>query len=135
MSTHPLGYQIQQEQVSVFSTNNIVVEADNNFYSGSLPSDTTSYLGTQNKNYKADSSKTISNSATFNNLTIFNPPLELPSIDKDNYTFFINGMKICNEDVVSFIQSFTDCVVVFNIINLGYGLDNDDIIEVNGKFE
>jgi hypothetical protein len=73
-----------------------------------------------------------SDSATFLNKTIATPPLEFPSLTKQDFQVFINGVAIPSDNITSIIQSGSNIVVTFS--NLGFTLDTSDQVLLVGKF-
>jgi len=92
------------------------------------------YLNTS-KTYKA--SGTTSNTATFLNTSILEPPVEsqLPATSISDFKFFVNGMYVDAIHIVSFVQSGANTVLTVNTTTLEYGFDNQDEIIAVGKFE
>ena len=73
-----------------------------------------------------------SNSATFVNRTIATPPLGFPSLTKQDFQVFINGVAIPSDNITSIVQSGANITVTF--INLGFTLDSSDQVLLVGKF-
>lgn len=73
-----------------------------------------------------------SSSATFTNKTIATPPAGFPSLTKQDFQVFINGVAIPIDNMVSITQSGSDIVVAFT--DLGFTLDSSDQVLLVGKF-
>jgi hypothetical protein len=73
-----------------------------------------------------------SSSATFTNKTIATPPAGFPSLTKQDFQVFVNGVAIPTDNMVSITQSGSNIVVVFT--DLGFTLDSSDQVLLVGKF-
>jgi hypothetical protein len=86
----------------------------------------------------------ISKTAVSNTQTtaIFNtsfaqPPLNssLPATSKVNFTFYVNGVFVPIDYVISFTDNLDGtCTLVINDVGIGYGLEATDEIIAVGKF-
>lgn len=101
-----------------------------------LDLETISYLNTS-KTFKADSGSTTSNTATFFNTSIKEPPNSsgLPATSKDDFRFFVNGVYVDSLHVVSMVESGNNTVLTINPATLGYSFDSGDEIVAVGKFD
>ncbi len=101
-----------------------------------LDAATIAYLNAA-KTFKADGGYTTSNTATFLNTTILQPPVssQLPATSISDFKFFVNGVFVDATHITSFVQSGANTVLTVNTSTLGYTFDSvDEIISV-GKFE
>jgi len=94
------------------------------------------YLNTSTT-YKANSASTTSNTATFANTTIKQPPAGsgLPATSVSDFKFFVNGVYVDSTNIVSFTQAGSNTVLTINTSTLGYELDTQDEVIAVGKFE
>lgn len=101
-----------------------------------LDTDTISYLNSS-KTFKADSASTTSNTATFFNTAILEPPAssQLPATSVSDFKFFVNGVFVDSINITSFVESGANTVLTVNTTTLGYTLDSVDEIIAVGKFE
>lgn len=88
------------------------------------------YLNT-NKTKVADI-VTAPNLTTFTGASFLQPPAGsgLPTTDKSNFSYFVNGQYV----PLTAITSFDGSSLVFNTTILGYDLESDDEITATGKF-
>jgi len=92
-------------------------------------------------NYLALSITKTSNNAS-SNTVIFNasfaqPPFgsTLPQTSKENFIFYINGIYIPANYIISFIDNNEgNCILTLNTVGLGYELESTDEITAIGKF-
>lgn len=114
------------EGVSVTNVTNVDV----------IDTETIAYLNTS-KTYKASVYSTTTNSATFVNAIIKQPPAAsgLPATSISDFKFFVNGVYVDATNIVSFVQSGLNSVLTVNTSTLGYELDSQDEIIAVGKFE
>jgi hypothetical protein len=74
--------------------------------------------------------------ATFN-ASFLSIPLNssLPATSKSNFTFYINGVFVPQDYVVSFTDNLNGtCTLVINDVGIGYGLEATDEVVAVGKF-
>lgn len=71
-------------------------------------------------------------SATFLNKTIATPPNGFPTLTKQDFQVYINGVAIPTQNIVSISQVASDIEVIF--IDLGFTLDVTDQVLLVGKF-
>jgi hypothetical protein len=72
------------------------------------------------------------NSATFSNRTIATPPTGFPTLTKQDFQVFINGVAIPSDNITSILQIGSDIVITF--MDLGFTLDPSDQVLLVGKF-
>jgi hypothetical protein len=101
-----------------------------------LDTATISYLNSS-KTFKADASSTTTNTATFLNTAILEPPTlsQLPSTSVNDFKFFVNGVFVDATHITSFVESGANTVLTVNTATLGYTFDSVDEIIGVGKFE
>jgi hypothetical protein len=97
---------------------------------------TITYLNAS-KTFKADGASTTSNTATFLNTAILQPPVssQLPVTSVNDFKFFVNGVFVDATHIVSFVEVGANTVLTVNTATLGYTLDIVDEIIGVGKFE
>lgn len=100
-----------------------------------LDNDLVAYLNAS-KTFKADSAYTTTNTATFLNTYILQPPTssQLPYTSVKDFKFFVNGVFVDETHVVSFAESGSNTVLTVNAATLGYTFDSVDEIIGVGKF-
>jgi hypothetical protein len=76
-----------------------------------------------------------SNTVTFNNVSILQPPSGsgLSPTSIDNFTFFVNGVNVAS-NLVSIAQVGPNVVATFNTPGMGYDLVSVDEVIATGKF-
>ena len=101
-----------------------------------LDTATISYLNSS-KTFKADAASTTTNTATFLNTAILEPPTlsQLPSTSVNDFKFFVNGVFVDATHITSFVESGANTVLTVNTATLGYTFDSVDEIIGVGKFE
>ena len=66
--------------------------------------------------------------------TMLTAPEGMPATSVANFSFFINGQYVEPGAVVSFTQSGLDCILTFNLSELGFTVVSTDEIVAIGKF-
>ena len=61
-------------------------------------------------------------------------PTGFPSLTKNDFRYYINGVFIQPSNVVSLTDTKTHCEVVFNTSSMGYSLETGDNLTIIGKF-
>lgn len=69
---------------------------------------------------------------TFQGISFPTVPSGFPAIEKDDFTFFINGVAVEIEAITSITDDGSNVVITFND-NLNYELDSDDEFMITGK--
>lgn len=89
------------------------------------------------KDAVATSALTTTTTATFENISIAEPPAVsgLPPTEISQFHFFINGQYVEPTALVSFTQSGANCILTINSSILTFELNSSMVISVFGKFE
>ena len=69
---------------------------------------------------------------TFEDLSFPTVPNGFPAIEKDDFTFFVNGIAVEIEAITSIVDDGSNVIVTFND-NLNYNIDSDDEFMITGK--
>ena len=122
------------QKISAVAASDSVNNINNVYISPSLNTSDLDYLNTNI--IKTANTITAPNTATFNS-TAFKQPgagSTLPQTSISNFVFFVNGLNIEGQALVSFVESAGNCVLTIDAAQLGYNLLSGDEVVAIGKF-
>jgi len=87
-----------------------------------------------NTNVTLESTQVVSDNTMYVTGSFTSVPTGFPSLTKNDFIYYINGVSIAPSNVVSITDNSSYCEVIFNTASIGYSLENGDTLTIIGKF-